>query len=57
MGESIAGKQNRPCLIIEGPPPNSQKFVLYSHSGPCMNKRPIGLITPPFKINFLATKN
>ena len=35
MGERIAGKQDRPSLIIEGPqqapPPNSQKCIFYSH--------------------------
>ena len=34
MGERIAGKQDRPCLIIEDPPqgpPNSQKYIFFIH--------------------------
>ena len=39
MGERIAGKQDRPGLIIEDPPQapqNSPKYVFFKHFGSCM---------------------
>ena len=41
MGERIAGKQDRPSLIIEDPPQgplNSPKYTFFLHFGLYMNK-------------------
>ena len=39
------------------PPPRIAQNPNFSHWGPYMNKRPVGLIAPPFIISFLATGN